>query len=57
MTKRFCPYCGEPLENHCDCAEIAEMEAQDREDQSWEDPYVREGWAQQDLIDLYRSER
>ena len=23
----------------------------------WEDPYVRDGWAQQDVIDMYRRER
>lgn len=27
------------------------------EDAYWEDPYVQQGWAQQDIIDSYRRER
>lgn len=57
MKKAYCPYCGEPLENGCDCEQMtAEAEAQ------WMDEYesrldVNYGWYQQDIIDMYRRER
>ena len=55
FIKRFCPYCGEPLENGCDCArEAAEYEAERLEE--LEERSLAYAW-QQDLIDLYRFER
>lgn len=57
MKKQYCPYCGAPLEDHCDCArEAAEEEAEFIEDYE-NRPDVQLGYAQQDLIDLYRFER
>lgn len=53
FEKRFCPYCGAPLSDGCDC-ELAEYEA-DLIDEL-EDRQLATAW-QQDLIDLYRRER
>lgn len=55
MRKRFCPYCGEPIENGCDCErEAAEYEAEMIEE--LEERQLAYAW-QQDLIDLHRYER
>jgi hypothetical protein len=57
MKKMFCQYCGEPLENKCDCLrELAEAEAEFIEDYE-NRPDVQYGWAQQDLIDQHFYER
>ena len=42
MIKKYCPYCGNPVENGCDCEVLAAEQ---------------HGWAQQDIIDMYRRER
>lgn len=56
MTKKFCPYCGQPLSEGCDCAGIAEEERRDLIDYL-EDRQEKSGmYAQQDLIDMYRRE-
>lgn len=57
IEKRYCPYCGQPLENRCGCLrEIAEAEEEFiREYESR--PDVQYGWHQQDMIDLRRMER
>ena len=68
MEKKFCPYCGSPLTNGCSCQEDAEYEArqdailaaEDAErwlEDYYDDPLVNAGWAQSDLIDMYRRER
>lgn len=55
MLKQFCPYCGIPLSEYCDCArEAAEEEARVLEE--LEERSLANAW-QQDLIDLYRFER
>lgn len=55
FEKRFCPYCGAPLEDGCDCArEDAEYESEMIEE--LEERQLRTAY-QQDLIDLYRFER
>jgi hypothetical protein len=55
FEKRFCPYCGAPLTDGCDCErELAEYEADLIEE--LEDRQLTTAW-QQDLIDLYRYER
>lgn len=57
MKKLFCPYCGLPLSEGCDCEMIAAEKAERFLDDYYNDPLVNEGWAQQDLIDMYRMER
>jgi hypothetical protein len=57
MKKRFCEYCGVPLEEGCDCKrEAAEAETQFIEDYE-NSPETQYGWAQQDMIDLRRREQ
>ena len=57
MKKRFCPYCGEPLENECECERYAAEEAEQKMQDYYDDPVVQYGWYQQDIIDMYRRER
>lgn len=55
LEKRFCPYCGEPISNGCDCeAEIAACRAEQIDD--IEERQMETEW-QQDLIDMRRFER
>jgi len=55
FEKRFCPYCGAPLSDGCDCA--AELERYENElIEELEDRQCMTAW-QQDLIDLRRFER
>lgn len=55
MLERYCPYCGLPLTEYCDCArDAAEDEARMLEE--LEERSLANAW-QQDIIDLYRSER
>ena len=57
MKKLYCPYCGDLLENGCECERyVAEEMAQRIEDYE-NDPFIQEGWRQQDIIDMYRCER
>lgn len=57
MEKRFCPYCGQPIEYGCDCERIAAEDAEQRLEDYYNDPEVQYGWCQQDIIDMYRRER
>ena len=57
MKKLYCPYCGEPLENGCECERLAAEEAAQLIEDYENDPIVQEGWRQQDIIDMYRRER
>lgn len=57
MKKAFCPYCGEPIENGCECEQLAAEDAQKFIEDYECNPMVQEGWRQQDLIDMYRRER
>lgn len=55
FEKRFCPYCGQPLSEGCDCErEAAEHEA--RMIEELEERQLMTAW-QQDVIDMYRFER
>lgn len=55
FEKRFCPYCGQPLSEGCDCErEAAEYEARIIEE--LEERQLMTAW-QQDVIDMYRFER
>lgn len=57
MKKQYCPYCGELLENGCDCERIA-MEEQEMIIEELEEQQHNSGfYAFQDLIEIYRSER
>jgi hypothetical protein len=57
MRKVYCQYCGELLENSCDCErELAEEREQFIEDYE-NSPETQYGWAQQDLIDTRRREQ
>lgn len=53
FEKRFCPYCGAPLSDGCDCErELAEYEAGLIDE--LEERQLANAW-QQDLIDLVSS--
>jgi hypothetical protein len=57
MKKRYCGWCGQPLEDGCNCErEAAEAEADFIEEYN-NRPDVQYGWRQQDLIDLRRREQ
>lgn len=57
MKKQYCPYCGELLENGCDCERIA-MEEQEMIIEELEEQQHNSGfYAFQDLMEMYRSER
>lgn len=57
MKKAFCSYCGEPIENGCECEQLAAEDAQKFIEDYECNPMVQEGWRQQDMIDIYRRER
>lgn len=57
MTKIFCPYCGEPLTNNCDCEFEAAMEEERMIREIEERQHDSGFYAFQDLIDAYRRER
>lgn len=57
MKKNFCPYCGEPLENGCDCQRLAIEENEQMIEDYENDPIIQYGYYQQDIIDMYRRER
>lgn len=55
IEKRFCPYCGLPLSEGCECSiEVAQYEAELLEE--LEERQLASAW-QQDLIDMHRYER
>ena len=55
MEKMFCPYCGQPLSDGCECERLDADEAKEVLAEL-EERSMRNAW-QQDLIDLYRRER
>lgn len=57
MTKIFCPYCGEPLVNNCNCEIEAAMEEEELRERVEERQHDSGFYAFQDLIDMYRKER
>ena len=57
MLKRYCPYCGEPLENGCDCEREAAEEAQARIEELEECQHDSGFYPFQDLMEMYRRER
>lgn len=55
FEKLFCPYCGLPLSEGCECAvAVAQYEAELMEE--LEERQLANAW-QQDVIDMYRRER
>jgi hypothetical protein len=57
MKKQFCPYCGAPLTDGCECEREAEEAERDFIEEYESRPDVLYGWAQQDLIDQRRFEQ
>ena len=57
MTKIFCPYCGEPLVNNCNCEIEAAIEEEELRERVEERQHDSGFYAFQDLIDMYRRER
>ena len=55
VEKRFCPYCGLPLSEACECERLAADEAEEAFAEL-EKLSMMNAW-QQDLIDLRRRER
>ncbi len=57
ITPRFCQYCGEPLENGCDC--LREIEDYEKEmiEELEERQHQSGFYAFQDLMDIYKFER
>ena len=57
MEKRFCSYCGEPLDEECECErDLVKARDQFIEDYN-NDPLVQAGWANEDAIYNSRRER
>lgn len=55
IEKRFCPYCGLPLSEGCECAiEVAQYESELLD--ALEERQLQNAW-QQDIIDTYLRER
>ena len=57
MRKIFCPYCGEPLTNNCDCEFEAAMEGEGMIEEIEERQHDSGFYSFQDLIDMYHRER
>lgn len=55
MKKQFCPYCGLPLSEECECEKLAAEDALYMRDELEERQLINAG--QQDIIDMYRFER
>ena len=55
MLKQFCPYCGRPLSEECECEQFAADEEEEMfKELEWRS--MENAW-QQDIIDLYRREK
>ena len=57
MKKLYCSYCGDLIENGCECERYAAEELEERIKDYYNDPMVNEGFRQQATIDMYRRER
>ena len=57
MEKRFCPYCGKPLEDECECERVAAESYELWVEELEERQLNSELYTVQDLMDLYRFER
>ena len=56
MKRKFCEYCGELLENKCDCLYELSLYEEELIDELENRPETQLGWRQQDLIDMRRRE-
>ncbi len=57
MKAIYCQYCGELLENRCDCLrELAEYESE-RIEELESRPETQAGWVFEDKMEIWRSER
>ena len=57
MEKKFCPYCGKPLYENCDCEYYAAQEAEALMEEIEERQHKSGFYAFQDMIEMYRYER
>lgn len=55
--KRFCAYCGQSLDEYCDCLRELALAEEAMTEELENDPLTQYGWYQQDLIDWHRAER
>lgn len=57
MKKIYCPYCGELLENGCDCEREAVEEHERMIEEIEERQHEAGFYAFQDMLEMYRNER
>lgn len=57
MRKIYCPYCGKPLSEYCNCEEEIESERMELIEELEERQEKSGFYTFQDLIAMYRSER
>lgn len=57
MKKKFCPYCGKPLCENCDCEYYAAQEAEAIREEVEERQHQSGFYAFQDMLEMYRYER
>ena len=57
MKKLYCEYCGELLENGCDCAREAEEERERTIEELEERQHDSGFYAFQDTMEIYRREQ
>lgn len=57
MEKRYCPYCGKPLCEYCDCEYYAAQEAEAIREEIEERQHQSGFYAFQDMTEMYRYER
>ena len=57
MKKKFCPYCGLPITENCDCERITAEEHERFLEDYYNSQEVQAGWHQQDMIDMRRREQ
>ena len=57
MKKLYCPYCGELLEENCNCEYEVEKERNEIIEELEERQEKSGFYAFQDILEMYRSER
>lgn len=57
MKKQYCPYCGFPLTENCDCERMVSEEYEQFLENYENDPEVQAGWRNEDLIWMSRREQ
>lgn len=56
MKKLYCEYCGELLEENCDCEYEASLEQERILKDYYNSPETQAGWANEDLCNARRME-